>query len=238
MVSQRARDRGKRKKAAVASRLTQWSNPELVAALVYCLRRCFKPGEWVPFEPVNAHFRTLGRKKRDVVRAARWMLKIHANKAKGFYMLKHPEAELEKFGLRWVDWSQLNPDLFVDKSILAFSCEHGDLWLMVKAFLLGQELDPTLGCYTPWQAPKPVDSIWRESTNPVAAAFQSDIRDRLRVDDFVGGVQAAVAADSKPELSKNVIREVNGQRFLKPLDSPAPETNHERRLAEWTRGHR
>jgi hypothetical protein len=80
-VSERARERGKRRKAAVAGRLTQKSNPELIAALVYVMRH-LKAGEWTSreaSEAVNTHFRTLDRRMRDAIRCSKWMLKTHFN---------------------------------------------------------------------------------------------------------------------------------------------------------------
>jgi hypothetical protein len=216
MVSQRARDRGKRHKAEVASRLTQKSNPELIAAFVYVMRN-FKPGEWTPPEAVNTRFKSLNLRMRDALRCARWVLNIHANRAKGYWMRRHPEIELEKFGLRWAPWWEMNPDLFCDKTIFAFECEHRDLWRMVKSYLLGEALSPIDGCFTPWKQPAPMDFLGREASDPIAAGFQAEIRDQLGLNDFVAGVHAAAAVGCKPGPSKNVVREVNGQRFLKPL---------------------
>jgi hypothetical protein len=216
MVSERARARGKRHKAAVASRLTQKSNAEIICALSHILRR-FKAGEWTDGKAFNTWFKTLDRPTRDAIRCAKWMLRVYAHKEKGYYMLKRPGRELEKFGLRWVDWSQLNPDLFIDRSILAFDLEHRDLWRMVKSYLVGEALSPIDGCFTPWQQPAPMDFLGREASDPIAAGFQSDIRDQLGLNDFVAGVHAAAAVDCKPGPSKNVVRIVNGQRFLKPL---------------------
>jgi hypothetical protein len=215
MVSQRARDRSKKRKAAVAGRLTQKSNPEIISALVYCLRRCFRAGDWTPFEPVNAHFKTLDRKRKDAVKCARWMLKIHANQAKGWYMLRHPEINLERFGLRWVDWSQMNPDLYIDKTIMAFDLEHQDLWQLVRSWLLGEDLDPIASGYTPIKATAHTES------NPLASYLQPEIGEKLG-DPFVSSVQAK-ATQPKPG-PKTVIREVDGVRMKVPIEDKDPAT--------------
>jgi hypothetical protein len=215
MVTERARERSKRKKAAIAGRLTQRSNAEIICALAYCLRH-YRHGEWTPGEVISARFKSMNRKMRDAEYCARRMLKIHVDKKTGrYYMRKHPEMELEKFGLRWIDWQALNPDLHIDKSIIAFDLEHGNLWRMIKSFLLGEDL-PIDGCFTPWQEPRPMDCVGKQSNDPIAASFQTEIHDQLGLNDFVAGV-AACAQDPKPQRSRNVIREVNGQRFLKSL---------------------
>lgn len=227
MVSQRARDRGKKNKAAVAGRLTKQSNPEIIAALAYCIPR-FKAGEWTPGEAISAHYKTLDRRMSDAVYCARRMLKIHCDKKTGrYYMRRHYGIELEKFGLRWVDWSQLNPDLCCDRTILAFELEHQDLWLLVKSFLLGQDLSPIASGYTPSKELTQTELLSKESFNPLVTDLQAEIRDRLNAgDSFVASVQAkadARPAILKPGPSKTVVREVNGQRVKMSIEDPGAE---------------
>jgi hypothetical protein len=229
MVSQRARDRGEKNKAVVAGRLTKRSNPEIIAALVYCMRQ-FKPGEWTPGEAISAHYKTLNRRMNDAVYCARRMLTIHCDKKTGrYYMRRHPEIELEKFGLRWVDWSQLNPDLCCDRTILAFELEHQDLWLRVKSFLLGEDVCSIEGCYTPWREPTQTELVTMPSSDPFNAGLQAEICEKLSVNDsFVAGVQAKAAQPNilKPGPPKSAVREVNGQRFKKPVEDPNVAGKH------------
>jgi hypothetical protein len=163
MVSQRARDRGKKHKAEMAGRLTQDDNPEVIAALAYLMRQFKlperKPGEKrrsrgnleMPAEAFNSHVRTLDCTRRHAIKIAKWMLKVHYDgKNDRYYMRRHPRVELEKFGLGGVNWSQLNPDLRIDGTILAFEGEHQDLWLLVKNFLLGPQSSKHLRSHGSW----------------------------------------------------------------------------------------
>jgi hypothetical protein len=140
-------------------------------------------------------------------------------------MRRHPGVELEKFGLRWVDWSSMNCDLFVDRTILAFEIEHRDLWLLVKSFLLGEDLSPIASGYTPWKEPTQTELLTAESSSPIAASFQAEICDTLNVNNsFVAGVQAKAVQPKPPP--KTVIRETNGQRVKMPVEDPGATEKH------------
>ncbi len=228
MVSQRARDRGKKNKAAVAGRLTKRSNPEIIAALAYCIRQ-FKAGGWTPGEAISAHYKTLDLRMRDAVRCAKWMLRVHANKETGrYYMRRHPGVELEKFGLRWVDWSRLNPDLCPDKTILAFELEHQDLWLRVKSFLLGQDVCSIEGSYTPWRESTQTELLTKESSNPFVAGLQVEIRDKLNHSDFVTGLQTKVAQNGglKQPAKNGTVREKNGCKYFMTINGSGASGKH------------
>lgn len=224
MVSQRALDRSKRKKAAIAGRLTPASNADLIAALVYCLRR-FKHGEWTPAGPINAHYKTLNRRMRDAVYCAKRMLMIYWNKEKDSYFLRrHPEIELEPFGLRWIDWQSLNPDLYGDSTILMFESEHQNLWKLVQNFLLGEKPCPGVdSSYTPKQKQSATPEFpSKESFDFLAAHVQAEIADKVG-----NGTGIPWAKAAQPESApKVVIREINGEKFRKPLEDTKPAKKH------------
>jgi hypothetical protein len=182
MVSQAALDRSANKKKKIAKRLTKKSNAELFAAIAWALRH-FAHGGWIPVEPTQSFITKLPVRWKDACKCARLILKVHPNKEKGWYMQPDPLKELEPFHLRFIDWSTLNPDLCLDKTIQLIEREHPNLWLCVKSYLVGDGAYLVHGSWEPWTEPTISEVVTKKQPQYWLASHQAAIRDQLDVTD-------------------------------------------------------